>query len=251
MLRDQLQQQPCDAADWFFAGAVDEGQFIPYNLHSTRLQQNCSEFGLSGNPMTAKVFFRTAVFTASVFTLALTGFLLSACNSFPVLAIPTSVPTAVATPAPKPEGKPEWFSIPLADVRTGKTFTINDFAGKVVLVETILQWCSRCAYQQHEVTLMKTSLDHPDDLVTVSLDVDMSEDAASLKQYVDHFGFDWYFAVAPLEVTRALGNLYSPEYLNPPLEPMLIIDRNGDVYGLRYGFKSADVLSNTLAPFLK
>jgi len=25
-------------------GAVDEGQFIPYNLHSTRLQQNCSEF---------------------------------------------------------------------------------------------------------------------------------------------------------------------------------------------------------------
>lgn len=192
--------------------------------------------------MVAKVFFRVAVFT-----LALTGLLLSACNTSPVPALPASVPTAVATPAPKPD----WFSIPLADVRTGKTFTINDFAGKVVLVQTILQWCSRCAYQQHEVTLMNTLLDHPDDLVSVSLDVDLQEDAASLKKYVDHFGFDWYFAVAPLAVTRALGNLYSAEYLNPPLEPMLVIDRNGDVYGLPYGFKSADVLSNTLASFLK
>ena len=197
--------------------------------------------------MAAKVFVRAAVLTATVFTLALIGSLLSACTTSPGPALPASVPTAVATPAPKPE----WFSIPLTDVRTGQTFTMNDFAGKVVLIETILQGCSRCAYQQHEVTLMKTSLAHPDDLITVSLDVDMPEDAASLKQYVDHFGFDWYFAVAPLEVTRALGNLYSPEYLNPPLEPMLIIDRNGEVYGLRYGFKSAEVLSNTLAPFLK
>jgi len=177
----------------------------------------------------------------------LTGILLPACNASSVPAIPTSIPTTVGTPTPKPD----WFSIPLTDVRTGRTFTINDFAGKVVLVETILSWCSRCAYQQHEVTLMKTSLGHPDDLVSVSLDVDMPEDAATLKQYVDHFGFDWYFAVAPLGVTRALGNLYSPEYLNPPLEPMLIIDRNGDVYGLPYGFKSAHMLSNTLASFLK
>jgi hypothetical protein len=137
------------------------------------------------------------------------------------------------------------------DVRTGKTFTINDFAGKVVLIQTIVQWCSNCAYQQHEVTLMNTLLDHPDDLVSVSLDVDMKEDSASLKKYVDYFGFDWYFAVAPLEVAPALGNLYSAEYLNAPLEPMLIIDRNGDVYGLPYGLKSTAALSNTLASFLK
>jgi cytochrome oxidase Cu insertion factor (SCO1/SenC/PrrC family) len=204
--------------------------------------------------MTAKVFSRAAVktaavLTAAVLTLALIGFLLSACTTAPVP--PTLVPTAVATPAPKSEGRPEWFSIPLTDVRTGQTFTINDFAGKVVLIQTIFQWCSKCAYQQHEVTLMHTGLNQPDDLVSVSLDVDLNEDAASLKQYVDHFGFDWYFAVAPLEVTRALGNLYSAEYLNAPLEPMLIIDRHGDVYGLPYGFKSADALSGTLASFLK
>ncbi len=141
--------------------------------------------------------------------------------------------------------------MPLTDVRTGQTFTINDFAGKVVLIQTMAEWCSNCAYQQHEVTNMHTLLGRPDDVVSISLDVETKEDAASLKKYVDYFGFDWRFAVAPLEVTRALGNLYSAEYLNPPLEPMLIIDRNGDVYGLPYGFKSADALRNTLAQYLQ
>ena len=61
-------------------------------------------------------------------------------------------------PVRKPEGRPEWFSIPLTDVRTGQTFTINDFAGKVVLIQTINDLVLRCAYQQHEVTLLHTLL---------------------------------------------------------------------------------------------
>ena len=191
--------------------------------------------------MSDKVFFRTAAYI-----LALMSLLLAACSSLAVPATP--ILTATATPA---AAKPDWFNIPLTDVRTGQTFTINDFAGKVVLIQTMVQWCSNCAYQQREVTLTRTMLGQRDDLISISLDVDLNEDAVSLKKYVDHFGFDWYFAVAPLEVTRALGNLYSAEYLNAPLEPMLIIDRSGNVYGLPYGFKDADALSNTLGPFLQ
>jgi cytochrome oxidase Cu insertion factor (SCO1/SenC/PrrC family) len=203
--------------------------------------------------MSAKVFFRT-----TLFTMLLTSFLLSACTAPTAPAISSAIPTtsvstaavttAVATPT---SSKPDWFNVPLTDVRTGKTFTIDDFAGKVVLIQTINEWCSNCAYQQHEVTTLNILLGNRDDLVSISLDVDRNEDAASLKKYVDHFGFDWRFAVAPLEVTSALGNLYSAEYLNPPLEPMLIIDRSGNVYGLPYGFKSANALGNTLAPYLQ
>jgi thiol-disulfide isomerase/thioredoxin len=198
--------------------------------------------------MCTKAFFR-----ATIFTIMLTSFSLSACNTPTSPAIPSAVPTtsvstAVATP---PSSKPDWFNVPLTDVRTGETFTINDFAGKVILVQTMAEWCSNCAYQQHEVTNLATLLDNPDGLVSISLDVDVKEDPASLKKYVDYFGFDWRFAVAPLEVARALGNLYSAEYLNPPLEPMLIIDRSGNVYGLPYGFKSANALKNTLALYLQ
>jgi len=76
------------------------------------------------------------------------------------------------------------------------------------------------------------------------------EDEASLKKYTADFGYDWRFAVAPLEVARALGNLYSAEYLNPPLDPMLLIDRQGNVHQLPYGMKEADTLRKTLEPYL-
>jgi cytochrome oxidase Cu insertion factor (SCO1/SenC/PrrC family) len=195
-------------------------------------------------------------FPDSIFTVVLISLLLSACSSSAPPGIPATVPatsaqSAVPTVVPTP-GRPDWFAIPLTDARTGETFTINDFAGKVVLIQTIAQWCSNCAYQQEEVrTLSKLLLlDDPDGLVPISLDVDAHEDQASLKKYADHFGFDWHFAIAPLEVERALGNLYSAEYLNPPLEPMLFIDRSGNVYGLPYGMKTAQQLKNTLAPYL-
>jgi hypothetical protein len=71
-----------------------------------------------------------------------------------------------------------------------------------------------------------------------------------LKDYSTEYGFEWHFAVAPLEVARALGNLYSAQYLNPPLSPMLVIDRDGAVHQLEYGKKSAESLQKTLEPFL-
>jgi hypothetical protein len=89
-----------------------------------------------------------------------------------------------------------------------------------------------------------------EDLISVSLDVDVNEDAASLKEYVERYGLIGRFAVAPLLVARALGNLYTAQYLNPPLSPMLIIDRKGEVHHLEYGRKSAAVLLEHVKPFL-
>jgi len=168
---------------------------------------------------------------------------------------PTTVPTVPADPsAGSPTVKPtmdlDWFSMEMKDVRTGETFTMNDFAGKVVLVETMAMWCPNCLVQANEVRKMHEALGNPEDLVSVSLDVDFNEDEASLKKYVDDYGFDWRFSVAPLQVARAMGNLYSAQYLNPPLSPMLIIDRNGEVHLLDYGKKDAETLQKILEPFL-
>jgi thiol-disulfide isomerase/thioredoxin len=143
-----------------------------------------------------------------------------------------------------------WFDMELKDVRTGESFTMNDFAGKVVLVETMAIWCPNCAVQANEVRKLHEALGNPEDLVTVSLDVDFNEDDASLKEYVEGYGFDWRYAVAPLKVARALGNLYSAEYLNPPLSPMLIIDRKGEVHLLDFGKKDTETLQKILEPFL-
>ena len=172
-------------------------------------------------------------------TVILTGLFLAGCS----LSAPVE-PTATAA------SLPDWFNVKITDVRTGQTFTINDFAGKVVLIETMAQWCPTCESQENEVIKLHARLGNPEDLVSVSLDVDLHEDEASLKEYAAARGYDWYFAVAPLEVARALGNLYSAQYLNPPVAPMLLIDRNGDVYGLPYGLKSAEALQKTVEPYL-
>ena len=179
------------------------------------------------------------VFKTTIFTLLLTGMLLTACGT------PASAPTT------DPEtGTPEWFDFELTDVQTGETFTMNDYTGKVVLVETMAMWCPNCTIQANEVRDLHEMLGNPEDLVSVSLDVDVNEEAAPLKEYSEEYGFYWHFAIAPLEVARALGNLYSAQYLNPPLSPMLVIDRNGDVHQLEYGEKSAETLLETVEPFL-
>jgi peroxiredoxin len=145
---------------------------------------------------------------------------------------------------------PGWFDIELIDVQTGKTLTTNDYAGKVVLLKTMAMWCPNCIVQAGAVRKLHEALGNPEDLISVSLDVDINEDSAALKEYAYGYGFEWHFAVAPLEVARALGNLYTAQYLNPPLSPMLIIDRDGNVHHLEYGMKDAETLQKIVEPYL-
>ena len=184
--------------------------------------------------MQTKTFIRTLVLT-----LIVSSVILTACGSS--ASIPTPEPATTT---------PEWFDIELTDVQTGKTFTMNDYAGKVVLVETMAMWCPNCVVQANEVRELHKLLDNPDDVISVSLDVDVNEDAATLKEYSEGYGFEWHFAIASLEVARALGNLYTAQYLNPPLSPMLIIDKNGEVHHLEYGKKTAEMLLESVQPFL-
>jgi thiol-disulfide isomerase/thioredoxin len=180
----------------------------------------------------------------------LTALLFSACNSSAPL-VPTVAPTQTAaasasfTPLP-----PDWFGLKMTDVQTGQSFTVNDFAGKVVLIETMAEWCPNCRVQENEVKKLHALVGNTLDLVSISLDTDLHEDAPSLRAYAKSFGYDWHFCIASLEVMRALGNLYSAEYLNPPLAPMLVIDRKGKAYGLPYGYKSAAALQSTIEPYL-
>lgn len=145
---------------------------------------------------------------------------------------------------------PDWFDVELTDVQTDQTFTMNDYAGKVVLIETMAIWCPNCIVQATQINKLHETLGNPNDLILVSLDVDIHEDAAELKEYASSYRFDWSFAIAPLEVARALGNLYNAEYLNPPLAPMLLIDRDGNVHQLKYGIKDVNTLQKFVEPYL-
>jgi thiol-disulfide isomerase/thioredoxin len=184
------------------------------------------------------------------FLLIFLGFalIMFACAPTQANIIKTPKPQSTATAAVVKT--PDWFDMELTDVQTGKTFTINDYAEKVVLLETMAIWCPNCLLQAGAVQKLHEALGNPEDFISVSLDVDVNEDSASLKEYASQYGLDWHFAVAPLLVARALGNLYSAQYLNPPLSPMLIIDREGNVHQLEYGIKDAETLQKIVEPYL-
>lgn len=145
---------------------------------------------------------------------------------------------------------PAWFDMEMTDVRTNETFTISDLSGKVILIETMAMWCPTCLKQEREVQKMLELLGERDDFINIAMDIDSNENAEALNAYIDENNLDWIFVIASTEIKRELGNRYTAELLNPPLVPMLIIDRNGDVYGLPYGVKKAEALHKTLLTYL-
>jgi thiol-disulfide isomerase/thioredoxin len=158
----------------------------------------------------------------------------------------TSLPEA----QPSPTQTPEWLDLELVDAKTGDTFRVNDFRGKVVLVETMAVWCPNCLRQAQELKALQASYG-PDDLVFVSLDIDLHEDAAMLKEYAERNGFDWPFAVATLDVTRDIGGLYGALFLDPTLNPMLVVNRKGEVFTLGFGEKKAEDMNKWLPSFIE
>jgi cytochrome oxidase Cu insertion factor (SCO1/SenC/PrrC family) len=144
-----------------------------------------------------------------------------------------------------------WFGATFTDASSGKTFSIDDYKGKVVLVETMAVWCTTCKQQQDNIKAFHTQLGMQSDLVTVSLDIDPNENLDTLKAYVNKTGFDWMYAVSPADVSREIAKLYGDQFLNPPSTPMLIIDRKGVAHPLPFGVKSADDLSKAVDQYLK
>ncbi|HSA99069.1 MAG TPA: redoxin family protein [Anaerolineales bacterium] len=163
-------------------------------------------------------------------------------------------PTPDAMAKPTAEGMmeaPAWFGTSLKDVRSGDSFTINDFKGKVVLVETMAVWCTTCYQQQTQIKALHESLGMRDDFVSISLDIDPNEDETTLTSYTqENNGFDWQYAVAGADVARAIGNTYGDQFLNPPSAPVLVIDRHGVAHPLPFGVKSAEDLMKAIQPYL-
>lgn len=198
--------------------------------------------------------------------IVLTAFLIAACGgnptteammeSTPDVMMSRETPTADAMmPKETPSTEammesPAWFGMALTNVHTGETFTIQDFKGKVILVETMAIWCSNCLKQQTQVNALHGLVGNRDDFVSLGLDIDPNEDVSKLKSFVEGQGFDWLYSISPAEVSREIASLYGDQFLNPPSTPMLVIDRHGVVHPLPFGIKSAEELLQFIQPFL-
>ena len=138
-----------------------------------------------------------------------------------------------------------WMNVPLKDINSGKTFTISDFAGKPVLLETFAVWCPTCTKQQKEFKKLHEEMG--DDIVSISLNVDSNEDESRIREHIARNGFDWYYAVSPPELTRLLIQQFGTAIVTAPAAPVILICEDHSARLLRRGFKSSGRLKEELA----
>jgi len=134
----------------------------------------------------------------------------------------------------------DWRDISLKDVRTGRTFTIADFKGKTVILETFAVWCPTCTKQQRDIKQLHSDIG--DEFVSISLDVDPNESEEKVKEHLKRNGFDWLYAIAPPELTKLLMDEFGTVIVNAPSAPVVLISEDGDARLLGRGVKSAEKL---------
>lgn len=138
-----------------------------------------------------------------------------------------------------------WQQVELTDVDSGDSFTLADFAGKTIFVETMATWCSNCRQQLNNVAQARTQLSG-DEIVFIALSVETNIEQAALAQYQQNEGFDWLFAVATPELLQMLSDDFGRAVLNPPSTPHFIIEADGTIGDLVTGIESADQLLASL-----
>lgn len=159
---------------------------------------------------------------------------------------PSTVATAppVAS-APAPGGvvlTQPWATAALTDVRTGHAFRVADHVadGKVVFLEPMAVWCSKCREQQRVARDAFAGLD-PAQAVWVGLDVELSESADNLAEFADRNEFPFTYAVSSVDLSRALAAEFGDGVLSPPNVNVIVVRPDGSVEHMT-GQHSADEL---------
>ena len=151
--------------------------------------------------------------------------------------------SAATEPAMMKELLP-WQTMALTNVRTGESFTLADFAGKTVFVETMATWCPKCRDQLSNVKSAAARA-NPESAVFVAISVETDLPPATLAQYADDNGFDWTFAVATPAMVQALAETFGQTIANPPATPHFLILPDGTHSDLVTGYESGDqILAN-------
>ncbi len=133
-----------------------------------------------------------------------------------------------------------WMDVELTDAATNETFKIGAFRGKPVLLESFAVWCPTCTEQQRQTKeLVKREGNR---IVHISLDTDPNENVDIVRRHIESNGFDWLYAISPIELTEALIDEFGLKVVNAPGVPMILICPDQNTRFLKSGIKTAEDL---------
>ena len=131
-----------------------------------------------------------------------------------------------------------WQTVQLTDV-DGVAFTLDDFHGTPVFVETFATWCPNCKKQLEDTNAAAAQLGDQAVFIALSVETDLSAD--DVAEYAADNGFDSIrFAVMTPEALAAVVEGLGQSAANPPSTPKVVIDPMGHAGELETGFESVD-----------
>lgn len=162
----------------------------------------------------------------------------------------TTIPGASPRSTDSPEvGAPavelaEWQTLELTDA-DGRTFTLADFLGRPVLVESFATWCSNCRRQLGDTN--RAAAQAGEGAVFVALSVETELDADDMADYADKHGFDHLrFAVMSPRMLAAFNDAFGNTALNPPSTPHVAVAADGSPGKLVTGYDSPEEILASL-----
>jgi cytochrome oxidase Cu insertion factor (SCO1/SenC/PrrC family) len=178
-------------------------------------------------------------------TIAISAVVVTACGgdeggnaSAPVSS--STVSSSEASIAEETAELAPWQTIEIADV-DGATFSLADYVGTPVLVETFATWCVNCRAQLGDTQQAAVTLGEEAAVVALSVETDLS--SGDVAEYAADNGFaDIRFAVMTPELLAAFADAFGTTVANPPSTPKVIIDAMGHAGDLSTGPERTDDL---------
>lgn len=149
--------------------------------------------------------------------------------------------TAEATPPAAVAAAAVWRDIELTDAASGETFTLASLEGQPVAIDPMAVWCTNCKQQNDNVKAAYPEL-RATGIRWISLGVEPNESTDRLARYAERRGYPWTFAQSPIEMSRALNDIFGPQILAVPATPLILLDETGEIVYQDYGFHGPDSL---------
>ena len=129
----------------------------------------------------------------------------------------------------------------LLDTTAGSEIFLDQYKGKVVVLDMFATWCQPCKTQMGELAELKTRFS-TSELVILSVGTDLSESLQLITEFKTQEGADWTFAKSNED--------FNIEFPATSIPPMFILDKQGNIAEQHVGVTSADILESDILSLL-
>ncbi|MDI6640928.1 MAG: TlpA disulfide reductase family protein [Elusimicrobiota bacterium] len=150
-------------------------------------------------------------------------FLVAACKS--------KVTTEKETPAPD-------FTLPKL---TGKTLTLSELRGKVIILDFWATWCPPCRAEIPFFVELQNEYKEQLAIVGVCLDRD---DRDNIKKFIEKIGINYPIVMGDPKVVKDYGGIKG-------IPTTFIIDKNGNIRETIIGYRPKEVFENEIKKYIK